>query len=567
MHDTALVSTIAISLVCAFIGGFVAHKLHLSPIVGYLLVGLLIGPHTPGVVANSELAQQLSEIGVILLMFGVGMHFSIQDLLSVRGIAVPGAILQIAVATTLGTFLALGWGWSTAGAIFFGLELSVASTVVLVKALEARQSLGSIDGHIAVGWLIVEDLVTVLALVLLPALAPILTETTVQAAQPQEIFLSVASTIAKVTTFVILMVFVGRRLCPWLLSQVANTGSRELFTLFVIGSALGIAFVAAQLFNVSVALGAFFAGIVMRESELSHRAAAKALPFQDAFAVLFFVSVGMLFDPQVLVTHPFQLTLVLAIILCAKTLAAFVLILLFRYPVRTALTVAASLAQIGEFSFILAALGAELAIVPTYAYSLILAAALISISLNTLMFRMIEPVERLLRNSQIIRDLSKTDNLAALTQPEPIRDHVVLVGYGRSGKRVGRLLQAEHVPFVVIEQNRELVRELRKQGINAVYGDAEIPEVLKEASVQTCRLLIVTAPNPFEIRQICDHADDLNPQIRIIARTHSEEEQTYLESLPRVDLVVLAERELARAINNHVTRYYRHLVGPTQTSA
>lgn len=567
MHDTALVSTIAISLVCAFIGGFVAHKLRLSPIVGYLLVGILIGPHTPGVVANSQLAQQLSEIGVILLMFGVGMHFSIKDLLSVRAIAVPGAILQIAVATTLGTLLALAWGWSMAAAVFFGLALSVASTVVLVKALEARQALGTIDGRIAVGWLIVEDLVTVLALVLLPALAPILTHAAVQAAQPQEIFFSVASTIAKVTSFVILMVFVGRRLCPWLLSHVASTGSRELFTLFVIGSALGIAFVAAQLFNVSVALGAFFAGIVMRESELSHRAAAKALPFQDAFAVLFFVSVGMLFDPRVVTTHPVQLALVLAIVLCAKTVAAFMLIVVFRYPVRTALTVAASLAQIGEFSFILAALGSQLEILPNHAYSLILAAALISISLNPLVFRLIEPMEKRLKNLQMMRNLRKTDALAVLAQPESIRDHVVLVGYGRSGKRVGRLLQAEHVPFVVIEQNRELVSELRKQGIIAIYGDAEIPEVLQEASVQTSRLLIVTAPNPFEIRQICDHADDLNPQIRIIARTHNEEEQTYLESLPRVELVVLAERELARAINEHVIRYYRHLVGPTQTSA
>jgi monovalent cation:H+ antiporter-2, CPA2 family len=316
MHDTALVSTIAISLVCAFIGGFVAHKLRLSPIVGYLLVGIVIGPHTPGLVADPELAQQLSEIGVILLMFGVGMHFSIKDLLSVRGIAIPGALLQITVATTFGALLALNWGWSPGAAIFFGLALSVASTVVLIKALEVRNALKGVDGRIAVGWLVVEDLVMVLALVLLPALAPILQTADGASSSYQQLLMPLGTTIAKVTTFVVFMVFAGRRLAPWLLRNVAATGSRELFTLFVIGSALGIAFVAAQLFEVSVALGAFFAGVVMSESDLSHRAAAKALPFQDAFAVLFFVSVGMLFDPDVLVTHPLQVASVLAIVLC-----------------------------------------------------------------------------------------------------------------------------------------------------------------------------------------------------------------------------------------------------------
>lgn len=559
MHDTALISTIALSLVFAFIGGFAAHKLRLSPIVGYLVVGILIGPHTPGLVADTELARQLSEIGVILLMFGVGMHFSTEDLLAVRRIAIPGAILQIVVATTLGALLAVSWGWSMAAALFFGLALSVASTVVLIKALESRQSLGSADGKIAVGWLIVEDLVTVLALVLLPALAPLLTDTVAATtASSHQLLISIGSTLAKVTAFILIMVFIGKRLCPWLLAQVAASGSRELFTLFVIGSALGIAFFSAQLFNVSMALGAFFAGVVMRESELSHRAAAKALPFQDAFAVLFFVSVGMLFDPKVIFSHPVELALVLAIILGAKTIAAFVLILLFRYPLHSALTIAASLAQIGEFSFILAALGLHLGVLPQHAYSLILGGAIISISLNPLVFRVVDLADRALNRLPLIRnfDSKNSASMASQTREIATKGHVVLVGFGRSGRRIGRMLQSQNVPFVVIEQDRELVVSLRAQGIPAVYGDAEVPDVLREAAVDTSRLLIITATNPFDTRQICDHADDLNSQIRIIARTNSEEEQEYLESLPRVELVVLAERELARAINVHVVRYY-----------
>lgn len=561
MHDSALVLIIAISLACAFVGGFIAHKLRMSPIVGYLLAGIVIGPYTPGFVANTQVAQQLSEIGVILLMFGVGMNFSIRELLSVRAIAVPGAILQAAVSATLVFFLALSWGWSTAAAVFFSLAMAVSSTVVLVKAHERRQSLGTLEGRAAVGWTIVEDLISVLALVMLPALAPALASTGTLPLDPGlNLIAPVAWTLAKVAVFVFLMIFIGRRVCPWLLGNVAKGGSRELFTLFVIGFALGIASLSSQLFSVSVALGAFFAGIVMSESELSHRAAAKVLPFQEAFAVLFFVSVGMLFEPSVLLTDPLRVILILSIILGVKSTVSFMCVLLLRYPLRTALTVGASVAQIGEFSFILAALGRQLDVLPSQAYSLILAGSLISISLNPLVFRLIEPLESLLSKWKLLHNLRRRDDLAMSPIPATTKDHVVLVGYGRSGKRVGRLLKAENIPFVVIEQNREIVRELRQNNIAAVYGDAEIPEVLKEASIQQCKLLIVTAPDPYEIRQICDHADDLNPSIRVIARTHSEEEQKYLESLPHMELVVLAERELAAAINNHVNKYYRTLL-------
>jgi monovalent cation:H+ antiporter-2, CPA2 family len=395
MHDTALAWVIAVSLACAFVAGFVAHKLRLSPIVGYLIAGIVIGPHSPGFVAETRVAQELSDIGIILLMFGVGLNFSINKLLAVRAVAVPGAILQAAVSATLGALLATSWGWSTAAAIFLGLSMAVSSTVVLVKAHERRQSLGSLEGQTAVGWTIVEDQISVLALVLLPPLAAILTATST-GEQNLRLIGAVAWTLAKVGAFVSLMMFVGKRVCPWLLGVVAKSGSRELFTLFVISFALGIASLSTQIFSVSIALGAFVAGIVMSESELSHRAAAKVLPFQDAFAVLFFVSVGMLFEPSVLFTDPLKVIWVLFIILVVKSTASFAAVLLLRYPLHTALIVGASVAQIGEFSLILAALGLQMGILPPQAYSLILAGSLLSIALNPLAFALIEPVERLL---------------------------------------------------------------------------------------------------------------------------------------------------------------------------
>ncbi|MCE3236245.1 MAG: sodium:proton antiporter, partial [Vampirovibrio sp.] len=390
MHETNLIFTIAISLGLAFIGGFIAHKLRLSPIVGYLLVGTLIGPYTPGLVADMDMASQLAEIGVILLMFGVGMHFSIQDLLSVRWIALPGALLQITVATVMGAGLALMWGWTLEAGLVFGLALSVASTVVLLRTLEERGDLVSRNGNIAIGWLIVEDLVMILMLVLLPALAGTQAQSALGTthSEPLSVWATLGLTIGKVGLFVLLMLVAGRRLFPWLLNQVAKSGSRELFTLFVVGVALGIAYGSSHLFGVSFALGAFFAGIVIHESHLSHRAAENALPLQDAFAVLFFVSVGMLFDPRILLEHPLQVLGVVAIIILGKSLAAFLLILGLRYPPSTAFIVSASLAQIGEFSFILAGLGTSLKVLPEQAHSLILAGAIVSIMLNPILFRL-----------------------------------------------------------------------------------------------------------------------------------------------------------------------------------
>jgi monovalent cation:H+ antiporter-2, CPA2 family len=384
-HDVTLISTLAVSLTYALVGGFIAVKLRLSPIVGYLLAGIAVGPFTPGFVADTHLAEQLAEIGVILLMFGVGMHFSFRDLLAVRRIAVPGALTQILLATALGGALALFWGWSCGAALVFGLALSIASTVVLLRALEAQGSLNSTEGHIAVGWLIVEDLATVVALVLLPAFAAPLGG----GSGGSQLLVTVALTLGKVAAFVALMLIVGSRLLPWLLGQVVRTGSRELFTLAVVAAALGVAFLAAELFGVSLALGAFFAGIVINESDHSHRAAQDSQSLQDAFGVLFFVAVGMLFDPKVLVQEPLKVAAVLGVIIIGKALATLLIVRAFRYPLRTALAIAASLAQIGEFSFVLAALGSGLKLLPPEAQSLILAGALLSITLNPFLFRLI----------------------------------------------------------------------------------------------------------------------------------------------------------------------------------
>jgi len=388
-HETSLIATIAVGLAFAFVGGFIAVRLHLPPLVGYLLAGIAVGPFTPGFVADVELAPQLAEVGVILLMFGVGMHFSMRDLWAVRAIALPGAIAQIAVATALGVGLALFWGWSIGAGLVFGLALSVASTVVLLQALEARGNLDSRDGRIAVGWLIVEDLVMVVTLVLLPALAGPLGGQSLDdghGAVSGKLWETLGVTLGKVAVFVTLMLVVGTRLFPWLLKRVERTGSRELFTLAVVALALGVAFGSAALFGVSFALGAFFAGVVINESDLSHRAATDLQPLQDAFAVLFFVAVGMLFDPIILLQQPLQILTVLAIIVVGKSLAAFGIVLALKYPLDTALTVSAALAQIGEFSFILAGLGVSLSLLPTEGHHLILAGALLSITLNPLTF-------------------------------------------------------------------------------------------------------------------------------------------------------------------------------------
>ncbi len=562
-HDVPLITTIAAALGLALIMGFVAARLKLPALVGYLIAGIIIGPATPGFVADVELSNQLAEIGVMLLMFGVGLHFSLDDLLAVRRIALPGAIVQIAVATLFGIGVTALWGWSLAAGVVFGLALSVASTVVLLRALEDRGVLESVNGRIAVGWLVVEDLVMVLVLVLLPPLSVWLGGNSAVPAEgtgDQSLLTTLVLTLGRVSVFIALMLVVGRRLFPWLLWQIARTGSRELFTLCVIAAAVGIAYGSAELFGVSFALGAFFAGMVMRESPLSYRAAEESLPLRDAFSVLFFVSVGMLFDPNVIINQPLKLLEVLAIIVFGKSLAAFFLVLLFRYPLNTALTVSASLAQIGEFSFILASLGVSLGLLPTEGQSLILAGAIISIALNPLVFRAIDPAQVWIRaRSKLAQTLERPDDpLAVLPMTVDLNrltGQVVLVGYGRVGRRIGEALTANGISFVVAEENREIVEKLRESGVPAVSGDASEPTVLIQAHVHRARMLVIATPDTLDVRRMIEIARTVNPRIETVVRTHSEEEALLLEK-ENAGKVFLGEHELAIAMTRYVLELY-----------
>jgi CPA2 family monovalent cation:H+ antiporter-2 len=564
MHDgLTLISTIAAAFGLALILGFAAVRIGLPALVGYLVAGVFIGPHSPGFVADASIAGQLSEIGVMLLMFGVGLHFSIADLLSVRKIALPGALVQIAAATLMGAGLARFWGWSLGQGLVFGLCLSVASTVVLLKALEGAGIVETVNGRIAVGWLVVEDLVMVLVLVLLPPLASLLGGTGGGTGAVGETGLSTGAmlgtlgiTLGKVALFIALMLAVGRRLFPWILWQVAKTGSRELFTLAVVAAAVGVAYGSSKLFGVSMALGAFFAGMVLRESKLSYRAAEESLPLRDAFSVLFFVSVGMLFDPRVLLEQPLKVIAVLGIILVGKSVAASLLVMAFRYPLNTALTVSAGLAQIGEFSFILAGLGVTLGLMTAEGYSLILASAILSIALNPFLFRAIQPVQKwILGKSPLARTLgSRNDPLAALpgtVEPAQVTGHVIIVGYGRVGQRIGEALAEQAVPFVVAEQNREIVERLRAAGTKAVFGDASEPAVLIQAHIVRARFLIIALPETLHVRAMMETSKALNPGAEIIVRTHSDEE-TARVTKEKADKVFMGENELALSITRHV---------------
>jgi len=538
-HATPLITTIVGGLVLAFILGMIANKLRISPLVGYLLAGVLAGPFTPGFVADAKLAPELAELGVILLMFGVGLHFSLKDLMAVKAIAIPGAIAQIAVATLLGIALSAMMGWSLMTGIVFGLCLSTASTVVLLRALEERQLIESQRGQIAIGWLIVEDLVMVLTLVLLPAVANMLEKGDVGFAS---LSLDMAITIGKVAAFIALMMLVGRRLVPWILARSAATGSRELFTLSVLAMALGIAFGAVELFDVSFALGAFFAGMVLNESELSHRAAHDTLPLRDAFAVLFFVSVGMLFDPLILIQEPLAVLGTLVIIIFGKSLAAFFLVRMFGHSQRTALTIATSLAQIGEFAFILAGLGMVLGLLPQTGQNLVLAGAILSIMLNPILFAILE------------RYLDKTETLDEQTFEEAVEDekqipvdicnHAVLVGFGRVGRLLGEKLIAQGTPVVVIEMSRTRVDELRERGINAVLGNAASEEIMNLAHLDCARWLLLTIPNGYEAGEIVTCAREKCPDIEIIARAHYDDEVDYITERG-ANHVVMGEREIA----------------------
>ncbi|WP_153144805.1 YbaL family putative K(+) efflux transporter [Dechloromonas sp. H13] len=557
-HNISLITTITAAFGLALIFGVIAARLRMPPLVGYLLAGIMIGPATPGFVADLDLAGQLAEIGVMLLMFGVGLHFSLEDLLAVKRIAIPGAIVQIAVATAMGMALAMFWGWDPGAALVFGLALSVASTVVLLRALEARGVLDSINGRIAVGWLVVEDLVMVLVLVLLPPLAGLLggQQAGAAAAVSSEIWTTLGLTFAKIAAFMALMLIVGQRLLPRLLWLVARSGSRELFTLCVIAAAVGVAYGSAHLFGVSFALGAFFAGMTIRGSEFSHRAAEESLPLRDAFSVLFFVSVGMLFDPLVLLAEPLKVLLVTAIIMLGKTVAAVALVLAFRYPLNTALTVGASLAQIGEFSFILAGLGASLGLMPAEGSSLLLAGALFSIACNSLIFAAIAPLQKWLRaNSALARRLEhRADPLAELpmsTDQANLTGQVVLVGYGRVGQRIAALLAERGVSHVIVEQNRERVEELRARGILAVCGDATEPAVLIQAHIARAGMLVIATPDAFDARKMLEIARTLNPGIETVLRTHSAEEAELLQR-EEAGAVFMGEHELARGMAQHV---------------
>ena len=591
-HDTPLITTIVAGLVLAYIFGMLANRLRLPPLVGYLFAGVLAGPYTPGFVADQALGAELAELGVILLMFGVGLHFSLKDLMSVRALAIPGAIAQIAVATALGAGLGLLLGWDLGGALLFGLALSVASTVVLLKALQDRRLIESERGRIAVGWLIVEDLAMVLALVLIPAFAG-LNGADTGVHDPFVSFVErvlnadvgiwgvLAITIVKIAAFVGFMLIVGRRVIPWALHFTAHTGSRELFRLAVLAIALGVALGSAVLFGVSLALGAFFAGMILSESELSHRAANETLPLRDAFAVLFFVSVGMLFDPMIILTDPLPVLATVFIIVVGKSLAAFGIVLLFRRPAGTALTISASLAQIGEFSFILASMGVSLAILPQEGQDLILAGALISIVLNPIVFFILELVRPRVEarfggrvaaaGGPEIRvepgDLAAASTGPATTdipseaaiergapgpdddvmEPLTLTGHTVLVGYGQVGRIVADGLKAAGRDVVVIEDSDHDVAAARAAGLEVIYGNAARQDVLRLANLGGAKNLLVAISNAFEAGTVCESGRKLNPNISIIARAYSEEEEEFLRGLG-ASVVIRGEREIGKGI-------------------
>ena len=560
MPHTPLISTIVIGLVLAFVLGALANRLRVSPLVGYLLAGVAVEPFTPGFVADQAIARDLAEIGVILLMFGVGLQFSPKELLLVKAIAIPGALLQIVMATAFGAGLAWTMGWSAATGLVFGLALSVASTVVVIRVLDERRLIDSEAGRISVGWLIVEDLVMVLVIVLLPTLAGVLGGDGGSTAAPEElsvpvILTAIGITLGKAAAFVAVMLVVGQRVIPWALHHIAHTGSRELFRLGVLALALGVAYGAAEFVGVSFALGAFFAGLVLSESELSQRAAAESLPLRDAFAVLFFVSVGMLFDPAIFIREPWPVIGVVLVVAVAKPAAAFLAMRLFHYTLGTALTVAASRTQIGEFSFILAGLGVGLGLLPEAGRDLVLAGAMLSIIATPAFFMALDRAkpwyasgEQALAAHQPREAASATETPAALELPTTgLKDHTVVVGFGRVGSVVCEALQREGERFLVIEERREFVDQLRQHDIEVIYGHAPAPDVMKAANLAGARRLFIAIPDGFEAGQIAEQARSANPRLHIIARVHSDAEAGHLRKYG-ADAAIVGERELAHAM-------------------
>jgi len=546
-HNTPLISTIVVGLVLAFVFGALVQRIRISPLVGYLLAGVVMGPFTPGYVADQTIANELAEIGIILLMFGVGLHFSLKDLWSVRAIALPGAVVQITAATVMGW--GLGWllGWSADKGIMFGLALSTASTVVLLRAMQERRLIDTERGRIAVGWLIVEDIACVLTLVMLPPLAGLMKGHAAGDMDIVSLAWPLAITLGKLVTFVVLMLVVGRRVIPWLLHYVAHTGSRELFRLAVFAISLGVAFGAAILFDVSFALGAFFAGMILSESELSQRAASETLPLRDAFAVLFFVSVGMLFDPSIIVKEPLPLLATLFIILFGKSVAAYGIVRMFGYSNSTALTISASLAQIGEFSFILIGLGVSLSLMTERGRDLVLAGSIISIMLNPLWFAVLDRILAT-KESKPASPLEEQPAPPRVELPvSKLSNHVVLVGYGRVGSVVGKALRAANAPFLVIEDNPGAIERLRQEGIEVISGNAAAPGMLRAANLDVAHGLLVAIPDAFEGGQIVAKARTISTTLPIIARAHSEEEIAHLKH-HGANSVIMGEHEIAKAM-------------------
>lgn len=566
-HTLPLLFTLALAFVLALIFGCIAEKLKCPALVGFLCAGILCSSHTPGPTADMEIAMQLSEVGVILLMFGVGLHFSISDLLKVKGIAVPGAVLQMTIATLLGLLFAVYvWEWSLSSALIFGLCLSCASTVVLLKALEMHGHLNTVDGQISVGWLVVEDIATVLILVLLPPVAQIMGVTPGggEAAEPMTasgVAYVIASTLLHVVAFVAIMMVVGRKFIPWVLWQIAKTGSRELFTLSILTASVGIAYGAAAVFDVSFALGAFFAGMVMRESKYAHRAATDSLPLQDAFSVLFFVGVGMMLDWRVILEEPWSILTMLAIIMIGKSLTAFCLVHFLRYPLHTSLNVGAALAQIGEFSFILAAQGIALGMTDQKMLSMVVASAILSIALNPLMFAMIPYVRRF-----SVRYFAWARAAAMLTDPYSVlpketsrrmlMGQTILVGSGSVTRSVAKRLATDDVPFVCISEDKSFAEELREQKHAVISGDAADPMVLVQGHIVTAAQLMVIDIDPVKTLKIVEMAKQLNPELNIMARAGSRDEVEHLKQ-EGIANVYLDSESISEVLTGNILDYYK----------
>jgi CPA2 family monovalent cation:H+ antiporter-2 len=559
MHgqEFELITTLTVGLTAALALGYITQRLRLSPIVGYLLAGVAVGPATPGIHANRELAEQMAEIGVILLMFGVGLQFHFKELLAVRRVAVPGAVGQSLVATLLGCAVGLAFGWTLTAGIVFGLAISVASTVVLLRVLADNNDLHTPTGHIAVGWLVVEDLFTVLVLVLLPAIVPAPGENTPDVTPgTSAVVIATLMAVAKIGVLVAFVFYIGGRVIPWFLARVARTRSRELFTLTVLVTALGIAVGSAKFFGVSMPLGAFLAGMVVGQSEFSSRAASDALPMRDAFAVLFFVSVGMLFDPVAVVTQPGLALATLAVILLGKPLAAIVIVLLLKYPLNVALSVAVVLGQIGEFSFILATLGRELEVLNDSAHNAMVAAALISISLNPLLYRFTDVLEPRLRKVKFFhwldnrsRQLGSAGNASA----GKVTGGAIVVGYGPVGRTLVRMLQENGITPTIIEMNLDTVHRLQEDGIRAFYGDAHSRETLEEAGIENAIALLLSSAGMHGSSDIIQFARELNPSLRVLARA------AYLKEIPALrhagaDVVFTGEGEVALTMTEFLLR-------------